>query len=100
VTLTRHVSWAAFEAWRLAERRRLVLFTTSASVSYLEHRFEPPDILLFGRESSGAPQAVHEAAEARLRIPMRDGLRSINVAMAAAMAVGEAMRQTSGFRNE
>ncbi len=94
VSLTRHLSWDQFEAWRRGERLRLVLFTTRAASSYLDHRFGPRDILLFGRESSGAPEAVHGAADIRLKIPMRAGLRSINVAMACAMAVGEALRQT------
>jgi tRNA (cytidine/uridine-2'-O-)-methyltransferase len=97
VTLQRHVSWAAFEAWRQAQRLRLVLFTTATELSYLDHAYRPDDVLLFGRESSGVPEAVHQAADARLRIPMRPGLRSINVAMAAAMVLGEAMRQTDGL---
>jgi len=67
---------------------RLVLFTTKATMSYLDHRYEARDVLLFGRESAGVPDHVHEAAEARLRIPMRAGMRSINVAMTCAMAVG------------
>jgi tRNA (cytidine/uridine-2'-O-)-methyltransferase len=94
VTLSRHSSWASFESWRRAQRLRLVLFSTAAATSYLEHGFSRDDILLFGRESSGVPQAVHEAADVRLKIPMRAGLRSLNVAMAVAMAAGEAMRQT------
>jgi tRNA (cytidine/uridine-2'-O-)-methyltransferase len=93
VALTRHMSWAAFEQWRHRERLRLVLFTTAAQADYLDHAFRPDEILLFGRESSGAPPEVHAAAEVRLKIPMRPGLRSLNVAMAAALAVGEAMRQ-------
>jgi tRNA (cytidine/uridine-2'-O-)-methyltransferase len=97
VTLRRHVSWPAFEAWRRAERLRVLLFTTAAATSYLDHAYRADDILMFGRESAGAPAAVHQAADARLLIPMRPGLRSINVAMAAAMALGEAMRQTGGF---
>jgi tRNA (cytidine/uridine-2'-O-)-methyltransferase len=100
VSITRHTSWQAFEAWRRREGLRLVLFTTKGAVSYLDHAYGPGDILLFGRESAGAPDAVHAAADARLKIPMRAGLRSINVAMAAAMALGEAMRQTGGFRFE
>lgn len=93
VALARHPSWEQFEAWRRAEGLRLVLFTTRGCVPYLAHRFEPGDILLFGRESSGVPDEVHRAADARLTIPMRPGLRSLNVAVACAMAVGEAMRQ-------
>jgi tRNA (cytidine/uridine-2'-O-)-methyltransferase len=97
VRLCRHVSWEAFETWRRGDGGRLVLFTTRAATSYLDHRFDPGDILLFGRESAGAPEAVHAAAAARLIIPIRPGLRSLNVAMACAMAVGEALRQTDGF---
>jgi tRNA (cytidine/uridine-2'-O-)-methyltransferase len=97
VKLMRHVSWDAFEAWRNAQGLRLVLFTTRASMSYLDHRFEPGDILLFGRESAGVPEHVHAAADVRLRIPMQPGLRSLNVAMTCAMAVGETLRQTRGF---
>jgi tRNA (cytidine/uridine-2'-O-)-methyltransferase len=97
VMLVRHVSWEAFEAKRRANRWRLVLFTTRSAVSYLAHEFRPDDILLFGRETSGVPDEVHAAADVRVTIPMRPGLRSLNVAMACAMAVGEAMRQTGGF---
>jgi tRNA (cytidine/uridine-2'-O-)-methyltransferase len=97
VKLMRHPSWDAFEEWRNAQGLRLVLFTTRASMSYLDHRYEPGDILLFGRESAGVPDHVHAAADVRLRIPMQAGLRSLNVAMTCAMAVGEALRQTGGF---
>jgi tRNA (cytidine/uridine-2'-O-)-methyltransferase len=96
VTLTRHPSWPEFQRWRAAERLRVVLFTTRAATSYLDHRYEPRDILLFGRESAGVPDAVHDAAEVRLRIPMRAGMRSLNVAVTCAMAVGEALRQIDG----
>jgi tRNA (cytidine/uridine-2'-O-)-methyltransferase len=94
VSLTRHVSWSAFEGWRRAADLRLVLLTTRATQSFLDHNFAPRDILLFGRESSGAPDAVHAAADARLKVPMRPGLRSINVAMSCAIVVAEALRQT------
>jgi tRNA (cytidine/uridine-2'-O-)-methyltransferase len=97
VKLVRHPSWEAFAGWRKAASLRLVLFTTHATTSYLDHRFEAHDILLFGRESAGVPERVHDAAEVRLRIPMQSGLRSLNVAMTCAMAVGEALRQTGGF---
>jgi tRNA (cytidine/uridine-2'-O-)-methyltransferase len=98
VTLRRHLSWAAFDAWRRAENLGLVLFTTRAAKSYLDHPFAAHDILLFGRESAGVPEDVHAAADARLTIPMRPGLRSLNVAMACAIVVGEALRQTGGER--
>src|SRR5580700_8310011 len=84
------------DAWRTAGRHRLLLFTTGAATSYLDHRFAPADVLLFGRESAGVPPEVHNAADARLVIPMRPGLRSLNVALAAAMVAGEALRQTGG----
>ncbi len=98
VVLVRHPSWRDFEDWRRQQRHRLVLFTTAATASYLDHRFEPDDILLFGRELAGVPQDVHAAADARLVIPMRPGLRSLNVAIAAAMGAGEALRQTGWLR--
>ena len=94
VKVVRHASWEAFEAWRGGGGARLILFTTRARRSYLEHAFRRSDVLLFGRETSGVPEKVHAAADTRLVIPMREGLRSLNVAMAAAMVVGEAMRQT------
>ncbi len=97
VQLTRHASFEDFDIWRRGEGLKLVLFSTAAERSYLDHAFGDDQILLFGRESAGVPKAVHKAADARLRIPMRYGLRSLNVAMAAAMAAGEALRQTGGF---
>ncbi|HLH97499.1 MAG TPA: tRNA (cytidine(34)-2'-O)-methyltransferase [Xanthobacteraceae bacterium] len=97
VSLRRHDSWTAFEAWRHAQGLRLILFTTRGATPYLDHTFRPDDVLLFGRESAGVPEVVHAAADARLVIPMRTGLRSLNIAMAAAMAVSEALRQTGGF---
>jgi len=97
VSIERHASFAAFAAWRAEAGLRLVLFTTAAATSYLDHAFRGDEVLLFGRESAGVPEAVHAAAQARLVIPMRPGLRSLNVAMAAAMALGEALRQTGGF---
>jgi tRNA (cytidine/uridine-2'-O-)-methyltransferase len=96
VTITRHASWPDFEAWRSLAPRRLVLFTTTATLSYLDFGFRADDILLFGRESAGVPEEIHAAADARLRIPMRQGMLSLNVAIAAALAAGEALRQTGG----
>ena len=97
VALTRHGSFAAFEDWRRAERFKLVLLTTAAEQSYLDYAFRDDQIVLFGRESAGVPAAVHAAADVRLRIPIAQGLRSLNVAMAVAMVAGEALRQTEGF---
>jgi tRNA (cytidine/uridine-2'-O-)-methyltransferase len=97
VEIVRHRSWQDFAAWRGSRGHRLVLFTTAASLSYLDYRYETDDVLLFGRESAGVPAEVQQAADAQLRIPMRPGLRSLNVAVAAAMAAGEALRQTGGM---
>jgi tRNA (cytidine/uridine-2'-O-)-methyltransferase len=94
VAIVRHTGWAAFEAWRSEAKARLVLFTTAGATPYLDFGYRNGDVLLFGRESAGVSEAVHAAADARLKIPMRDGLRSINVAMSVAMAAGEALRQT------
>ena len=93
-----HVSYAHFDAWRRAAARRLVLLTTKASQSAYAARFDPDDLLLLGRESAGVPDGVARDADLRVRIPMRPGLRSINVAVAASLVLGEAMRQTNGFR--
>lgn len=95
VAIVRHLNWEAFQAWRRNEKARLVLLTTRAPLSYLDHAYRDDDILLFGRESAGVPEAVHESAEIRLVIPIKAGLRSLNVAMAAAIVLGEASRQLS-----
>ncbi len=91
--LTRHVDWNAFEQHRRAARRRLVLLSTKAVQPYTGFAFRPEDTLLFGRESAGVPQAVHEAADVRLVIPMKGSARSLNLAVAVAMVAGEAIRQ-------
>ena len=92
VTIARH---AGFDAFRSAiGSRRLVLFTTKAAGSLYDFAFMPGDVLLFGKESAGVPPAVAEACDARLRIPMRPPVRSMNLASAAALALGEALRQT------
>jgi tRNA (cytidine/uridine-2'-O-)-methyltransferase len=99
VTLIRHDSWERFEEWRREAGSRLLLFTTKGAVSYLDFRYGASDILLFGRETVGVPETVAAAADARLRIPIKPGLRSLNVAVAAAMAIGEALRQTRQLGN-
>lgn len=97
VTMTRHVNWERFETWRASTGRRLVLASTKAAVPYTRFPFKPDDILLLGRESAGVPDHVHERADARILIPMAPGQRSLNIAMAAAMIVGEAIRQTDAL---
>lgn len=94
VKIERHVSFAAFEEWRKANARRLVLLTTKASSLYPSFAFREGDLLLVGRESAGVPDNVHAAADASLRIPMRNGQRSLNIAVALSMVLGEALRQT------
>jgi len=93
--VTRHVSWGRFQASRAPGR--LVLLTTRAEQSPYQFTFAPDDVLLLGRESAGVPEDVHESCEARLRIPMVAGARSLNVAIAAALTLGEALRQCGGF---
>ncbi len=97
VPLIRHLSWDEFVAWRARSGRRLVLATTQGALPYSEFGFRPDDLILMGRESAGAPERVHAAADARVTIPMVAGMRSLNVATAAAMMLGEALRQTNTF---
>ncbi len=89
VQLTRHASWHAF---RQSHRGRLVLLTSKGDIGYTDFAFAPDDAIILGRESAGVPEHVHAQADARLRIPMKSGLRSINVAQAGAMVLGEALR--------
>ena len=97
IAITRHGSFAAFEDWRARQRLTLVLLTTRATERYLDHAFRDDQVLLFGRESAGVPETVHAAADVSLRIPMREGFRSLNIAVAVALVAGEALRQTGGF---
>lgn len=92
--LMRHDSFEAFERWRRAQGHRLVLLTTKATTSYLDFAYRNTDVLLLGRESAGVTDEVVEAADAKLGIPMAQNMRSLNVAVSAAMALGEALRQT------
>jgi tRNA (cytidine/uridine-2'-O-)-methyltransferase len=91
VDLTRHRSWRAFEDWRRASGRRLVLMTTKGAIPLPQARFQPGDILLFGSESKGVPDEVHQAAGLRVAIPLMPGERSINVAQAAAIGLYTAL---------
>jgi tRNA (cytidine/uridine-2'-O-)-methyltransferase len=92
-SIQRATSWEDFR--QNTKGRRLLLLTTKAAAPYTQHRFHIDDILLLGRESSGVPDAVHQAVNSRLTIPMANGARSLNVALATAMVAGEALRQTS-----
>jgi tRNA (cytidine/uridine-2'-O-)-methyltransferase len=96
LTIIRHASFADFQEWRRGQGLRLVLMTTAAETSYLDHRYGEDQIVMVGRESAGVPEAVHQAADVRLRIPIREGFRSLNIAVATAMVAGEALRQAGG----
>lgn len=96
----RHNSWNDFLTYRKEhpkEYGRIVLLTTKSSQSFIDFKFLPNDIILMGRESAGVPENIHQIADARLRIPMNKNARSINMAVSAAMAITEALRQTNGF---
>lgn len=97
--LVEHDTFDAFDNWRRAQNRRLVLLTTGGETRAYDAAYTGDDILLMGRESAGVPDAVAAAADLRVRLPMAEGLRSMNVAVAAAMILGEAKRQTDGFDN-
>jgi tRNA (cytidine/uridine-2'-O-)-methyltransferase len=94
VELTRHSSWEKFLAANDDARARLVLLTTTGTVAYVDYTFDSNDILILGRESAGVPPEIHDAVDARLLVPMVHGARSLNVALAATMVAGEALRQT------
>ena len=93
--LTRHISWQAFQTFRMERKARLILLSTKATTTYTDFAFQNDDILMVGRESAGVPEDVFNAADAQVRIAMSEGARSLNVAVSAAMVVGEALRQTS-----
>jgi len=95
--MTRHSAWETFRRVQAERGGRLVLLTTAAPADCYGFSFDPADTLLLGRESAGVPAEVHAAADARLRIPMAPGVRSLNVALAAAMVLGEALRQTGAL---
>ncbi|HMB48647.1 MAG TPA: tRNA (cytidine(34)-2'-O)-methyltransferase [Afifellaceae bacterium] len=95
--LTEHDDWTAFAAWRNSGDHRLIALTTAANRPYTGFSFRSGDVLLLGRESAGLPEAVHETADARLAIPMAQGARSLNVALAAGIVAAEALRQLDGF---
>lgn len=97
VSIARWGTFAAFEDEARRRGSRIVLLSTRAATAYTDAGFEPSDILLAGRESAGVPEDVRAAADLSVRIPMRKDLRSLNVAVALAMVLGEALRQTGGF---
>lgn len=95
--VTRHESWLAFLAAREDQRGRLILLTRKGTIPYIDFAFAPDDVLLLGQESAGVPDEVRNVVDAALRIPLKPGMRSLNVAVAGAMVLGEALRQTGSF---
>ena len=91
--LTKHVSWEKFYEWSKKNSFQLILLTTKSQKSYYDYKFQPKDIILFGRESAGVPDYVHEAVHERLTIPMIKGPRSINLSSSVSMVAGEMIRQ-------
>lgn len=91
LNLTKYTSWQDFLAKRKAGR--IVLFSTKASQSLYEMKFQPEDWLLFGRETAGVPEEIHNQSDLRVRVPMQPGLRSLNLSLAASMVLSEATRQ-------
>lgn len=95
--VVRHADWASFAGQATAAGNRLVLLTTQGATRLDAFIFQPDDILVMGAESSGVPRHVHDAVAARVSIPLHPGFRSLNVAVAAGIALGEALRQTKGY---
>ncbi|MDZ3831405.1 MAG: tRNA (cytidine(34)-2'-O)-methyltransferase [Sphingopyxis sp.] len=95
--MRRHADWAGFRSWTENAGKRIVLFTTAGATALPAFAFTTDDVLLFGSESSGVPDHIHAAAATRVAIPMQPGFRSLNVAVAAGIALAEALRQTKGF---
>ena len=93
----RHVDWEAFYQWSKIHNHKLILLTTKSQKKYYDFKFNNSDILLFGRESAGMPEKIHQCANERLLIPMQKGLRSLNVSSATSMVLGEALRQLNSF---
>ncbi len=95
-----HVKWQRHSSWeqfKSTTKSRIILLSTKAKTNYYDFKFEPSDILLFGRESAGVPQEVADYADAVLKIPMNPGTRSLNIALSASMVLGEALRQTGAY---
>ena len=93
----RHIDWQHFYDWTKKNKSRLILMTTRASKNFYKFEFLSSDILLFGRESAGVPEEIHQLVDHRLTIPMKQGVRSINLSSAVALVIGEGLRQTNNI---
>lgn len=96
-SMVRHGSWERFLEFARQKQHRIILLSTKASQNYTDFAFKPDDILLLGRETSGVPEAVHKEVDARVKIPLQGDARSLNMALAAGIVLGEGLRQTNGF---
>jgi len=97
IDFKRHIDWKHFYNWTQKSKFRLILMTTKSKQSFYNFEFHSSDILLFGRESSGVPNNVHEIVDQRLTIPMKEGVRSINLSSSVALVLGEGLRQTNSI---
>jgi tRNA (cytidine/uridine-2'-O-)-methyltransferase len=95
INYKRHIDWQHFYDWTKDNEFRLILMTTKSKKSLYDFKFHPSDVLLFGRESAGVPENIHNIADHRLTIPMKDGVRSINLSSSVALVLGEGLRQTN-----
>ena len=93
----KHIDWKHFYEWAQKNKFRLILMTTKTNQSFYKFKFQSNDILLFGRESAGVPDNIHEIVDHRLTIPMKDGVRSINLSSSVALVIGESLRQTNSI---
>jgi len=93
----RHIDWEHFYEWSQKNKFRLILMTTKTNQSFYKFQFHSSDILLFGRESAGAPDNIHKIVDYRLTIPMKEGVRSINLSSSVALVLGEGLRQTNSI---
>jgi len=97
IDFKRHIDWKHFYNWAQKSKFRLILMTTKSKQSFYNFEFHSSDILLFGRESAGVPNNVHEIVDQRLTIPMKEGVRSINLSSSVALVLGEGLRQTNSI---
>ncbi len=98
ISISRHISWDMFVKFAQENGHRLVLLSTKANISHIEFKFQAKDILIVGRESAGVPQNVHDSIASKVRVPMVQSMRSLNVAISAALVCGEALRQVNNFK--
>ena len=97
INYKKHIDWQHFYDWAQKKKLRLILMTTKTNQSFYKFQFHSSDILLFGRESAGVPDNIHQIVDHRLTIPMKEGVRSINLSSSVALVLGEGLRQTNSI---